>query len=104
VAHGEGRFLMSATAAVTALERSGQVVLQYGGPDSLPTQDYPANPNGSERAVAGVCDPTGRIFGLMPHPERFITPWHHPRWTRHRNGSLPQGDGLRIFESAVRVF
>jgi phosphoribosylformylglycinamidine synthase subunit PurQ / glutaminase len=104
VAHGEGRFLMSDPAAMTALESTGQVVLQYGGPNSQPTQDYPANPNGSARAVAGVCDATGRIFGLMPHPERFIEPWHHPRWTRRRNGSPPQGDGLRIFENAVRFF
>jgi phosphoribosylformylglycinamidine synthase subunit PurQ / glutaminase len=104
VAHGEGRFLMSDSAAVNALESAGQVVLQYGGPDSQPTQEYPDNPNGSARAVAGVCDPTGRIFGLMPHPERFIEPWHHPRWTRRRNGSPHEGDGLRIFESAVRAF
>ncbi|MBV8231006.1 MAG: phosphoribosylformylglycinamidine synthase subunit PurQ, partial [Planctomycetaceae bacterium] len=46
-----------------------------------PTEEYPANPNGSPRAVAGVCDPTGRIFGLMPHPERYVDPLHHPRWT-----------------------
>jgi phosphoribosylformylglycinamidine synthase subunit PurQ / glutaminase len=104
VAHGEGRFLMSDSAAVSALECSGQVVLQYGSPDSRPTQDYPANPNGSAHAIAGVCDPTGRIFGLMPHPERFVEPWHHPRWTRRANGSPPRGDGLRIFESAVQVF
>ncbi len=104
VAHGEGRFLMSDTAAATTLERSGQVVLQYGGPDSRPTQDYPANPNGSALAVAGLCDPTGRIFGLMPHPERFITPWHHPRWTRRPNSAQTPGDGLRIFEGAVQAF
>ncbi len=104
VAHGEGRFLMSDSAAVSALERSGQVVLQYCGADSRPTQDYPANPNGSASAVAGVCDRTGRIFGLMPHPERFVEPWHHPRWTRRPNGSRAQGEGLRIFESAVRAF
>jgi phosphoribosylformylglycinamidine synthase I len=104
VAHGEGRFLMSDPAAVNALEIAGQVVLRYTGRDSQPTQAYPANPNGSAGAVAGVCDPTGRIFGLMPHPERFIEPWHHPRWTRRGNGSLPVGDGLRIFESAVRAF
>ena len=104
VAHGEGRFLTSDPAAASALERAGQVVLQYGGPDSKPTQEFPANPNGSAHAIAGVCDPTGRIFGLMPHPERFIEPWHHPRWTRRRNGLPPFGDGMRIFKSAVRAF
>ena len=104
VAHGEGRFLMSDPEHLTALESAGQVVLKYTGSDRRPTQDYPANPNGSARAVAGVCDPTGRIFGLMPHPERFIEPWHHPRWTRRDSGLLAEGDGLRIFASAVRAF
>jgi phosphoribosylformylglycinamidine synthase subunit PurQ / glutaminase len=104
VAHGEGRFLMSDQGASIALEKAGQVVLQYAGADSLPTQDYPANPNGSARAVAGICDPSGRIFGLMPHPERFIEPWHHPRWTRQTTGILKEPEGLRIFTSAVRAF
>jgi phosphoribosylformylglycinamidine synthase len=102
VAHGEGRFLVSDFADLDALENAGQVVLKYVGTDAQPTQDYPANPNGSAHAIAGICDSTGRIFGLMPHPERFIEPWHHPRWTRRRNGAPPGGDGLRMFESAVR--
>ena len=104
VAHGEGRFLMSDPTALDALESAGQVVLRYGGADSRATQNYPANPNGSARAIAGVCDPTGRIFGLMPHPERFIEPWHHPRWTRRPTGTFVEGDGLRIFTSAVGAF
>jgi phosphoribosylformylglycinamidine synthase len=49
--------------------------------------------------VAGLCDPSGRIFGLMPHPERYVDPLHHPRWTRL--GPKPEGDGLRIFRNAV---
>jgi phosphoribosylformylglycinamidine synthase I len=104
VAHGEGRFLMSDPTAVDALESAGQVILRYAGGDSQPTQDYPANPNGSAGAVAGVCDPTGRIFGLMPHPERFTEPWHHPRWTRHGSSVLAAPDGLRVFASAVQAF
>ena len=104
VAHGEGRFLMSDLTQLNAMESAGQVVLQYAGRDSRPTQDYPANPNGSARAVAGVCDPTGRIFGLMPHPERFIEPWHHPRWTRRGTDLAADGAGLRIFTSAVQAF
>ena len=67
---------------LTALEAAGQVVLRYVDEPGRPTQDYPANPNGSPGAVAGLCDPTGRIFGLMPHPERYVDPLHHPRWTR----------------------
>ncbi len=104
VAHGEGRFLMADPAAVTALETAGQVIFRYAGPDGRPTQDYPANPNGSAGAVAGVCDPTGRIFGLMPHPERSIETWHHPRWTRRAAGASAEGPGLRIFTSAVQAF
>jgi phosphoribosylformylglycinamidine synthase len=104
VAHGEGRFLMADPAAVDTLDGAGQVVLKYAGVDSRTTQYYPDNPNGSANAVAGVCDPTGRIFGLMPHPERFTEPWHHPRWTRRAAGVLTEPDGLRIFESAVRAF
>jgi phosphoribosylformylglycinamidine synthase subunit PurQ / glutaminase len=104
VAHGEGRFLMADSSRISALERAGQVVLQYADADARATQEYPANPNGSAHAVAGVCDPTGRIFGLMPHPERCIGSWHHPRWTRRRNGDKAEADGLRIFESAVRAF
>ena len=85
-------------AALAALEAAGQVVLRYVDEAGRPTQDYPANPNGSPAAVAGVCDPTGRIFGLMPHPERHIDPLHHPRWTRRgrsvrrgrRSADLPQ--------------
>ncbi|MFI5457583.1 MAG: phosphoribosylformylglycinamidine synthase I [Isosphaerales bacterium] len=101
VAHGEGRYVTSDPAHPQLLEGTGQVVLQYADPGGRPTQDYPANPNGSARAIAGVCDPTGRIFGLMPHPERHLVPWHHPRWTR-QGGNLPaDGDGLRVFKSAV---
>ena len=51
--------------------------------------------------MAGLCDPTGRVFGLMPHPERFIDPLHHPRWTRY--GLIGEGDGLRIFRNAVKA-
>ena len=68
-----------------------------------PTQDYPANPNGSAHAAAAVCDPTGRIFGLMPHPERFVSPLHHPRWTRLGTTLAEEGQGLRIFRSAVKA-
>ena len=101
VAHGEGRFITTSPSDLDALDRAGQIVLQYADPDGHPTDAYPANPNGSSRAVAGLCDPTGRIFGLMSHPERFIDPWHHPRWTRRDVASPGVGDGLGIFASAV---
>jgi phosphoribosylformylglycinamidine synthase len=63
---------------------------------------YPDNPNGSQGNVAGVCDETGRVFGLMPHPERHIDPTHHPRWTRGEGQTPP--DGVAIFQNAVRCF
>ena len=105
VAHGEGRVRRDPSRG--RLRRStAQVRSFFSIPTATgqPTQDYPANPNGSAAAVAGVCDPTGRIFGLMPHPERFIDPVHHPRWTRQRDGLAAEGDGLRIFKSAVLAF
>jgi len=101
VAHGEGRFLASDASAVEALDRAGQIVLKYVDDGDRATSEYPANPNGSALGAAGVCDETGRIFGLMPHPERFVDPFHHPRWTR--TGPKAEGDGLRIFRNAVRA-
>lgn len=100
VAHGEGKFVVPTPEALAALHEAGQVVLRYADESGRPTETYPANPNGSAGGVAGLCDPTGRIFGLMPHPERFVDPFHHPRWTR-RPVSEGSGDGLRIFQSAV---
>ena len=63
---------------------------------------YPANPNGAIDDVAGVCDTTGRVFGLMPHPERFVDPTQHPNWTRGPQREV--GEGLRVFQNAVRYF
>lgn len=92
VAHGEGKFVAGPGDVTTALSYCD------GAGDT--SAGYPHNPNGSAANIAGICDATGRIFGLMPHPERFISRTQHPRWTRERrNGS---GDGMRIFENAVR--
>ncbi|HYE63860.1 MAG TPA: phosphoribosylformylglycinamidine synthase subunit PurQ [Phycisphaerales bacterium] len=93
VAHGEGRFVTAEPAVLKQLEQNGQVVLRY-------TDNY----NGSEGAVAGICDTTGRVFGLMPHPERYLDWTRHPYWTRldasTRKGATP---GLRIFQNAVEA-
>ena len=100
VAHAEGRFTAPPN-VLTELETNNQVVLRYGNGTKLSTEKtaYPHNPNGSDADIAGICDITGRIFGLMPHPERFLTKWNHPRWTREE---LPdEGDGLPIFKNAV---
>jgi phosphoribosylformylglycinamidine synthase subunit PurQ / glutaminase len=101
VAHGEGKFLLADPKALEMLESAGQIVLQYADEQNHPTQQSPANPNGSAQAAAGVCDPTGRIFGLMPHPERFVMAIHHPRWTRLGSLSANEGDGMKIFQSAL---
>ncbi|MCS7166767.1 MAG: phosphoribosylformylglycinamidine synthase I [Gemmatales bacterium] len=101
VAHGEGRFLCSDEATWQALERQGQIVLRYVDAEGR-LAGYPFNPNGSQGNVAGVCDVTGRVLGLMPHPERHILPTQHPHWTRR--GLASEGDGLRLFRNAVYYF
>jgi len=101
VAHAEGKFVASDTQALAALERAGQLALRYATGTGL-AQAFPDNPNGSQAAVAGVCDETGRVFGLMPHPERHIDPTQHPRWTRESTRTV--GDGLRLFQNAVAYF
>jgi phosphoribosylformylglycinamidine synthase len=81
------------------LEKSGQIVLQYADPESgAPTQLYPHNPNGAVLGIAGVCDPSGRVFGLMPHPEGYNHPTNHPGWSRGES-SVP---GNVIFANGVR--
>jgi len=101
--HGEGKFLTESDDLLRRLERAGQVVTRYIDGDGVATETWPDNPNGSPGGVAGVCDPTGRLFGLMPHPDAFLYPFHHPRWERRQaNGDLPgEGDGLRIFRNGV---
>ncbi|WP_152051866.1 phosphoribosylformylglycinamidine synthase I [Tautonia marina] len=101
VAHGEGKFVVESQEAFDSLAAAGQLALRYIDESNRPTELYPSNPNGSPAGVAGVIDPTGRIFGLMPHPERFLEFIHHPRWTRI--ASRPEGDGLRIFRGAVEA-
>ena len=81
------------------------MVARYVGPDGLPTQEWPFNPNGSPSAVAGVCDPSGRLFGLMPHPDAYLYPFHHPRWTQRKlqGRGTGEGDGMKIFRNGVRA-
>ena len=103
VRHGEGKFYVGDRALLEKLARDGQFALRYSMPDGSRPAAYPANPNGSEEDIAGVCDPSGRIFGLMPHPEAFVHRYQHPRWTRG-NGDGEEGRGLRIFSNAVEYF
>ncbi len=101
VAHGEGRFVCRKEWILTGLEQAAQIVLRYTTADGQPVQ-YPGNPSGSQGNVAGMCDATGRVLGLMPHPERHVLPTQHPRWTR--DGLRQEGDGLRLFRNAVEFF
>jgi phosphoribosylformylglycinamidine synthase I len=101
VAHGEGKFVARDDGVLRRLREGDQVVVRYRMPEGTAPGTYPANPNGSVDDIAGICDPTGRVFGLMPHPERNALPWHHPGAAQR---PLPQraGNGLRVFENAVR--
>lgn len=111
VAHGEGKFVAAAE-DLEQIESEGLVALRYADEQGNPAgRRYPANPNGSVNDIAGVTDSSGRIFSLMPHPERFLHFTHHPHWTRiaeacRREGRpLPeQGQGLAIFRNAVTYF
>ena len=105
VRHGEGKFIADSDATRRRLFENHQVALQYIDPIAHePTQEFPSNPNGAEDAIAGVCDPTGRIFGVMPHPEAYFSPYNHPRWMRQKiEGKLPkEGLGAAVFRNAVR--
>lgn len=101
IAHGEGNFICRQPWILHGLQQAGQVVLRYVDADGLPGP-YPVNPNGSQGDVAGVCDISGHVLGLMPHPERHVLPTQHPRWTRQ--GLAAEGDGLRLFRNAVEFF
>jgi len=104
IRHGEGKFLVEDADVDRALEEGKQKVLFYADPTTgEPTERFPFNPNGSPGGVAGVCDSTGRVFGMMPHPEAHLWPWNHPQWMRRkRTGTLPEeGEGVRIFHNAV---
>lgn len=93
IAHGEGRFVAESDALLDQLESNGQIAVRYAAAD---------NPNGSARHIAGICDSSGLVFGLMPHPERY-TQWpQHPSWTRLRE-TAPAADppGLQMFRNAV---
>lgn len=109
VAHAEGRIVVREPSIIDAWRKNGQVTLCYrsrngdrpsNGPNAV--LPFPANPNGSTANIAGLGDPSGRVLGLMPHPERFIHATQHPQWTRRRlTGS---GEGLKIFRNGVEYF
>jgi len=114
MAHAEGRIALKSPELLDELRSSGQLALSYWSPKAAelavaandPTRigllPEPENPNGSIANIAGLCDITGRVLGLMPHPERFLFATQHPQWTRR--GMRGEGDGIQIFRNAVSYF
>jgi len=112
VRHGEGKFFTD-TGTLKRLKDNQQVVLRYALPDGRPAnQAFPYNPNGSIDDIAGICDPTGRIFGLMPHPEAYNHWTNHPDWPlmkeklKRKGKPLPSGltPGLKMLANGVGYF
>lgn len=101
VAHGEGKFVCRKEWILEGLGQANQAVLRYTDPAGK-AAGFPHNPNDSQGDVAGVCDASGRVLGLMPHPERHVLPTQDPRWPR--DGLADEGDGLRLFRNAVEYF
>jgi phosphoribosylformylglycinamidine synthase len=102
VAHGEGRFIFERRKEHEYLQRlydDDQLVFRYCTDEGNPAEGkFPANPNGAFHDIAGICDSTGTIFGLMPHPERAYFGWQLPNWTKSSK-VLKYGDGKEIFQS-----
>jgi phosphoribosylformylglycinamidine synthase len=101
VRHGEGKFIPKDGETLEEIKRRNLIVLQYSDETyEKPVMDYPLNPNGSIEAIAGLCDESGRLMGLMPHPEAYLHRTNHPRWTRE---ALPEeGMGVAFFRNAVQ--
>ncbi len=108
IRHGEGKFIPADESTRERLWKNGHVVMQYADHNQKPSMQFPMNPNGSVDSIAGICDETGRIFGLMPHPEAFNHATNHPHYARicqeHRRKGVPlpeEGEGIRVWRNAV---
>lgn len=108
VRHGEGKLVLRSPSLLNQLIDNGQVPLRYADEGGQPTQEYPQNPNGSPDAVAALCDPTGRILGMMAHPEAFTDILQHPNWTRRKEIAAREKkpfdrtcDGLKLFQNVI---
>jgi phosphoribosylformylglycinamidine synthase len=102
--HGEGKFLAESRALAERLAVSGQVAARYVDRAGRPTVAWPDNPSGSPGGVAGICDPSGRLFGLMPHPDAYLYAFQHPVWARRQASGEPldgDGAGLQLFRNGV---
>ena len=107
--HGEGKLVLASDAASPSLkdvlEDRHMIPVRYADASGQATERWPENPDGSPGGMAGLCDPSGRVFGLMPHPEAYLYPENHPRWIAQREaGTLPEhGLGLRLLAGGVRA-
>ena len=108
VRHGEGKFIVSDHNVLKQLENQSQIVFKYAKEDGSVANEYPHNPNGSIQSIAGICDNTGRILGMMAHPEGFLFFPNHPNWLRIKDANRRKnlecelyGDGLKLFVNAV---
>jgi len=99
VAHGEGKVVTKDQSTLEKLQTGKHIAFKYVNENGS-QGGFPINPNGSVASIAGLTDSTGRVMGLMPHPERFIRPTQHPRWTRYEN--KVDADGMTIFTNAVK--
>jgi phosphoribosylformylglycinamidine synthase I len=109
VRHGEGKFVVRTNEDMNALAAQGVIALRYAAREAGGNiVSYPDDPNGSDGHVAGICDTTGRVFGLMPHPEAFLHAENHPQWTRpeapqRSRRRRARGEGLRILANGVHA-
>jgi phosphoribosylformylglycinamidine synthase subunit PurQ / glutaminase len=101
IAHGEGKFVPRDEQVLDQLREQDQIAVRYVDAEGRTGQGYPVNPNASVDDVAGLCDASGRIMGVMPHPERFLEITNHPQWTR---GGVRRADGRLFFENARKYF
>lgn len=104
VRHGEGKLLFADEEVRRTVIEKNLNCLSYADSDGNPTAEYPANPNGSELNCAGLTDPGGQVFGLMPHPEAYLSLYNHPDWARRKRqnpGISEEGEGLHIFRNIV---
>lgn len=106
IRHGEGKVIFGSLDGLKRALDNHLVPLFYASPDTgRPTEKYPENPNGSPRGIAGICDPSGRLFGLMPHPEAYSHFTNHPRWSRDSSmgdsSGEEEGTGMLLFKNGV---
>jgi len=99
IAHGEGKVVTKDEQTLNTIKSHGHIGFKYVDREGN-EGDFPVNPNGSTESIAALTDTTGRVLGMMPHPERFVRPTQHPRFTRERDSV--DADGMTIFDNAVR--